>query len=139
MTAPAAMDPRADALKMLRECFPEPFYINLWPLTVESGKWSADALIVRGLETRVDLRAYGDTPLAAASALIAAWRAATKPQADRWRECARWFAERARALNDSVPPQVTDRGRVPVGVEHIYALREALARFDAMTKEAGDA
>lgn len=80
--------PDADAaLALLRAEFPEPWKLTLlgggggrWYAAAQTENWDADETPQPGGFITVDGKGY--SPDAAASALIAAWRAATKPLTD---------------------------------------------------------
>lgn len=74
------------------------------------------ALVAKAKDGINELTETFRVQLAERTAALTATRAALKDIGDA-----------AKALDDSVPPQVTENGRVPVGVEHLYALRAALA------------
>ena len=130
MTAPpdAATVARAESLAMLREAFPEPEWSTWLSLGPENSGWQALAgrLTRTDYPKNVSLSAWGDSPLAAAQALLAAWKDATRAVREAENE----------AIYDMV--QAED-ARSLAGVSAHDPLRRLMAAIRARRKEADDA
>ena len=84
-------DALAGALKLLREAFPEPWVCVVGPFNALERAWGAEAILPSRWApfAGVELSGVGDSPLAAAQALIAAWNEATAPQVKMANEMSR--------------------------------------------------